>query len=304
MIHEKPQILKSSLDDRKIGIQNPNMLKRSEGYFRGKDDFELYFQAWTPAKPVATLVINHGLGEHTDCYQRLVDGLSDQNIQFIAWDMRGHGRSEGKRGVVKRLSDYSADLVILIDFIRNEISKKPIAMVGHSLGGLVTLNTIIRNPELDIKCAVLSSPLLGVQVEVPELKKIGAKYLAEYLPSLTMWNELDDKILTHEKKILTEFEKDPLRHDRVSPRLYLDMVGYSERIRREGGSVLLPIFFQLSGQDKVVSTKASSAFYETVKSKDKELKIYENSYHEIYNDVEREVAFADIKAFFKKHLIA
>jgi alpha-beta hydrolase superfamily lysophospholipase len=278
------------------------MLKRSEGYFRGKDDFELYFQAWTPAKPVATLVITHGLGEHTDCYQRLVDGLSDQNVQMIAWDMRGHGRSEGKRGVVRRLSDYSADQVMFIEFIRNEISKRPIGMVSHSLGGLVTLNTLIRNPELDIKCAVLSSPLLGVQVEVPELKKIGAKYLAEYLPSLTMWNELDDRILTHEKKILQEFAKDPLRHDRVSPRLYLDMLAYAERIKREGGSVTLPILFQLSGQDKVVSTKASEGFFANVKSKDKELKIYENSYHEIYNDIERDVCFADIKVFLKKHL--
>lgn len=276
--------------------------KRTEGYFRGKDDCELYFQSWTPAKPIATLVITHGLGEHTDCYQRLVDGLSDQNIQFIAWDMRGHGRSEGKRGVVKRFSDFTSDLVLLIDYIRKEISEKPIILAGHSMGGLVTLNTIIRNPELSIACAFLSSPLMGVQVDVPEIKKIGAKYMAEYLPSLTMWNEIHDKDLTHDKKILLEFTKDPLRHDRISPRLYLDMVAYTERIKREGASVTLPILFQLSGQDKVVSTKASQDFFETIKSKDKEIKIYENSYHEIYNDIEREIVFNDIKPFLKKHI--
>lgn len=279
------------------------MLKRSEGYFRGKDDIELFFQMWSPAKPAATLVINHGVGEHTECYQRLVDGLSDLNIRFIAYDMRGHGRSEGKRGVVKRLSEYISDLEIFLNFIKKEISKDPMAIVGHSLGGMVTLSTIIKNPDLDIKCAILSSPLLGVQVDVPEIKKIAAKYLAQYLPTLTLWNEIDDRVLTHDKDVLVEFTKDPLRHDRVSPKLYLDMVAYAEKLRREGGSLNLPVFFQLSGQDKVVSTKASEDFFATIASQNKEIKIYENSFHEIYNDIERDVAFNDIKVFLKKYLL-
>lgn len=283
-------------------MTNKTNMKRTEGYFRGKDDVELFFQSWSPAKPYATLVINHGLGEHTDSYQRLVNGLSDENIQFIAWDLRGHGRSEGKRGVVQRFSDYSADLVIFLQHIREEISQKPIAMLGHSLGGLVTLNTLLRFPELDVKCAVLSSPFLDVQMEVPEIKRIGAKYLANYLPSVTLWNEIKDKDLTHDKEVLAEFPRDPLRHDRISPRLYLDMVSYAERVRREGKNIKLPIFFQLAGQDKVVSTRASVDFFDTVASPHKEMKIYENSYHEIYNDIERETAYADIKAFLKKHL--
>jgi alpha-beta hydrolase superfamily lysophospholipase len=279
------------------------MLKRSEGYFRGKDDIELFFQMWSPAKPTATLVINHGAGEHTECYQRLVDGLSDLNLRFVAWDMRGHGRSEGKRGVVKRFSEYTSDLEIFIDFFRKEVSNDPLGMIGHSLGGLVTLTTLIKNPDMNVKCAVLSSPLLGIQVDVPEIKKIAAKYLAQYLPTVTLWNEIDDRILTHDKKVLEEFAKDPLRHDRVCPKLYLDMIAYTEKIKKEGANLTLPVFFQLSGKDKVVSTRASVDFFDTVKSKNKELKIYENSFHEIYNDIEREIAFADIKVFLKKYLL-
>lgn len=279
------------------------MLKRSEGYFRGKDDVELFYQMWSPAKPTATLVINHGVGEHTECYQRLVDGLSDLNVRFVAYDMRGHGRSEGKRGVVKRLSEYISDLEIFVGYVKKEISNQPMAILGHSLGGMVVLSTIIKNPEFNFKCAVLSSPLLGVQVDVPEIKKIAAKYLAQYLPTLTLWNEIDHRSLTHDKKVLQEFEKDPLRHDRVSPKLYLDMVAYCEKVTKEGAYLTLPVFFQLSGQDKIVSTKATETFFKTIKSNDKELKVYENSFHEIYNDIERDVAFADIKVFFKKHLL-
>lgn len=279
------------------------MIKRSEGYFRGKNDFELFFQTWSPENPTATLVITHGLGEHTESYQRLVDGLMGENIRFIAWDMRGHGRSEGKRGVIKNFADLSADQELFIKFIRNEISNDPIGLLAHSMGGLVTLTTLTKYPDLDIKCAVFSSPLLGVQVAVPEIKKIAAKYLAEYLPKLTMWNEINDKSLTHDKAILAGFVKDPLRHDRVSPKLYLGMNEYMEKIKKEGEKITLPVFFQLAAQDKIVSTKMSSEFFETIKSKDKEIKIYENSYHEIYNDIERDLAFTDAKAFLKKYLV-
>lgn len=278
------------------------MVKRSEGYFRGKNDFELFFQVWSPENPTATLVITHGMGEHTESYQRLVDGLMGENIRFVAWDMRGHGRSEGKRGVIQNFGDLCSDQEILISHIRSEISQDPIGLLSHSLGGLVTLSTLVKNPNLDIRCAIFSSPLLGVQVAVPEFKKIGAKYLAKYLPSLTLWNEINDKDLTHDKAILAEFVKDPLRHDRVSPKLYLGMNVYMDKINKEGGKINLPVFFQLAGQDKIVSTKISAAFFETIKSKDKEIKIYENSYHEIYNDIERDIAFNDAKAFLKKYL--
>lgn len=279
------------------------MIKRSEGYFRGKNDFELFFQVWSPANPTATLVITHGLGEHTESYQRTVDGLMGENIRFIAWDMRGHGRSEGKRGVIQNFSDFCSDQELLIQYIRNEISEDPIGMLAHSLGGLVTLSTFAKNPSLDIKCAIMSSPLIAVQLPVPEIKRIGAKYLAQYLPNLTMWNEINDKDLTHDKSILTEFAKDPLRHDRVSPKLFLGMNSYMEKLKKEGGKIHLPILFQLAGEDKIVSTKAATAFFETIKSSEKEIKIYENSYHEIYNDIECNIAFADAKAFLQKYLV-
>lgn len=277
------------------------MLKRSEGYFRGKDDFELFFQTWTSSKPTATLVITHGMGEHTECYQRLIDGLQDQNLRFIAWDLRGHGRSEGKRGVISDFNDFCDDLTVLLSHIKKDISEDPIVLLGHSMGGLVTLKTLAEHHP-DVKCAVLSSPLMGVAVDVPEVKKVGARYLAQYLPTVTMWNEINDRDLTHDKEVIAEFRKDPLRHDRVSPKLYLEMVANCESIKENADQIDLPIFFQLSGQDKIVSTQATLDFFDMVKSNQKEYKIYENSYHEIYNDIERDLAFNDIKVFLKKHL--
>lgn len=278
------------------------MLKQSEGYFRGKSNFELFYQMWESEKPDGTLVVTHGLGEHSESYHRLIQGLSHLNMRFIVWDLRGHGRSEGKRGIVKSISDYSDDLGILIQFIREEISDDSIFLLGHSLGGLVNLNALVEKGDLGLKGVCLSSPLLGITLEASEIKKMGAKYIARYLPRFTMSNEIPDKILTHDKKVLEEFAKDPLRHDRISAGLYLDMLSYTKKVCKMGDRISLPILFQLAGQDKVVSTKATLEFYETLSSKDKTKMIYENSFHEIFNDIEREQVFQDLSKWLQQHL--
>ncbi len=281
-------------------------MKRTEGYFRGKNDFELFFQGWVSETARATLVVTHGLGEHSDCYLRLVDGLQKELgpdfLSIYCWDLRGHGRSEGKRGVIKEFQNFSDDLVLFIEFLKKEVQADNILLSSHSMGGLVTLNTLVEYPQLQVLGSVLSSPLLGVAVDVPAFKKTGAKYLAELLPNMTMWNEIPNKHLSHEKKILEEFEKDPLRHDRISPKLYLEMLHYTEKIRKLGHRFLVPMLFQISGKDLVVSSPASQEFFKTLGSKDKTLTIYENSHHEIYNDIERHVCFKEMADWIKTHI--
>lgn len=293
-----------SLDGFLIIIRECSIMKRTEGYFRGKNDFELFFQGWIPEKPRATLVVTHGLGEHSDCYLRVVEGLKHLDVEIYCWDLRGHGRSEGKRGVIKNFQVFSDDQKIFIDFLRANSGQKPLGLISHSMGGLVTLNTLLEYSNLDVKTAIFSSPLLGVAVEVPAIKKTAARYLAEFLPSLTMWNEIPDKNLTHEKKIIEEFRKDPLRHDRISSKLYLEMTECTEKIKKLGHRISLPAFFQLSGKDLVVSTPSTQEFFKTIASPKKSLKVYESSYHEIYNDIERKTCFEDASVWLQETLLS
>lgn len=278
-------------------------MKRTEGYFRGKNDFELFFQGWLGDSPRATLVVTHGLGEHSDCYLRLVEGihknLGPDELDIYCWDLRGHGRSEGKRGVIKDFSDFSEDLVAFLEHLKSSTKTSQIFLASHSMGGLVNLNMLIQHSEIEISGAIFSSPLMGVAVDIPAIKKTGAKYLAEFLPSITMWNEIPNKHLTHEKKIIEEFEKDPLRHDRISAKLYLEMLSYTESLRKLGHRITLPVLYQLSGKDLVVSTPATQEFFKTIRSSDKTLTVYENSHHEIYNDIERHVCFKELSDWIK-----
>ncbi|MGE3974322.1 MAG: lysophospholipase [Bdellovibrionales bacterium] len=278
------------------------MIRRSEGYFKGHDGIELFFQAWTPDKTRGTLVVTHGLGEHSESYIRLAEALAQVGWEIFAWDMRGHGRSEGKRGTIKKFDDFSKDLRQFISHVQKLRPKIPMVLLGHSLGGLTTLRTLIENEDMGLKAVVLSSPLLGIAVEVPKIKKIAAQYLQKYLPDLTMYNEISNFDLTSDKAVIAEYERDSLRHDRISSNLFLEMNAAMERTKNQGSKIWLPVLIQQAGADRVVSRIGTEQFFQTIGSANKKLIVYEDFMHEVYNEVRRQEALRDLATWLEPFL--
>ncbi len=277
------------------------MAERLEGTFWGYQDAELFYQVWRPKESVGTLVVTHGLAEHSDCYARFAETMSEAGWTVFTWDLRGHGRSEGKRGYVNRFQDYCDDLDNAIRFVKTKYSdrQKPLVLFGHSLGGLVTVKTVSHNSPPDIAAICLSSPALGLSLAVPKLKEKAARLLAEWLPKVTLHNEINFDDLVRDQNLVREYKMDPLRHDKISPRLFLGMTGAFVEALAAAPEIHLPALMQLSGHEKVVSTPASEKFFEALGAKKKQLYIYSESFHEIFNDLDRQDAFRDLVKFLK-----
>ena len=150
------------------------MLQRFEGHFLNSDDSEMFFQSWTKDEPAqGTILITHGLAEHSECYHPLGKVLAENNWHVVGWDLRGHGRSEGKRGYIRDFNDYVTDLATLIKVVKKQkdVPASPFVLFGHSMGGLITLEYLLHHKDEQPDAAVLSSPALGLSVQVPPLKK-------------------------------------------------------------------------------------------------------------------------------------
>ncbi len=91
--------------------------KRSESFFAGDGDVRLFFQSWEHPEAQKSMIITHGQGEHSESYHRLIESLADQKCNFYAWDLRGHGRSDGRRGVVQEFDEYCRDFQIFLKMI-------------------------------------------------------------------------------------------------------------------------------------------------------------------------------------------
>lgn len=277
------------------------MIERLEGTFWGYQDAELYYQVWKPQTSVGTIVVTHGIAEHSDCYQNFAEDLAEQNWTVFTWDLRGHGRSEGKRGYVNRFQDYSDDLDAAIRFVKssNYAKDKPLVLFGHSMGGLITLKTIINHSVSGIHCLALSSPALGLTIQIPKLKEKAAHLLSDWLPKFTLYNEIDFNVLTRNQSLVRDYKADPLRHDKISPRLFLGMIDAFEEVKGFASQIHMPVLMQLAGKEKVVSTPASEHLFGLLGSKRKQLFIYADSYHEIFNDLDRDQVIKDLIGYIK-----
>ncbi len=277
-------------------------MQRREGHFRGFDGAELFYQTWEPPNSCGTIVVTHGLAEHSECYQRLVDGMLPHGWTMCGWDMRGHGKSEGKRGAVNSFDDFSQDLKVLAETINKINLPKPYFLLGHSMGGLVNINALIKFGDLGFTAATFSSPLLGIALPVPAVKDMAARFLKSWIPSLTLNNEIIYEDLTRDESVYRTYDRDPLRHDRISLALYLGMIDTFNFALLNAGKIRLPILMQLAGDDKITSRKAAERFFERLGSQRKDLKVYKGYYHEIFNDIGRETVYTDLNNFLKGFL--
>ncbi len=279
-------------------------MNRYENTFTGAHRAQIFFQTWQVdqvEQSQGTVVITHGLAEHSECYHPLALALNEAKWNVIGWDLRGHGKSEGKRGYVKQFDDYCIDLQLLTTHCRNElttaIQKKPWVLLGHSMGGLIALKTLIAYGDMGYRALCLSSPLLEVAVKVPVLKQKFAQWAGHWWPTLTLYNELRYEDLSHIEEIVKSYPKDPLRHDKISPQVFLGMLENFHFVPQNAGKIQIPVLLQLSGQDKIVSTPAAEDFFHLLSTPKKKKYIYPESFHEIYNDLERELALRHLKEF-------
>lgn len=282
------------------------MYNRSEGFFKAYDDTRLFFQIWANPQAKGTIIINHGQGEHSDSYQRLVDYFKNDSWTFYAWDMRGHGRSDGKRGFVEKFDDYCHDYESFVEKVLADQKRPagPVILLCHSMGGLVQLKSLVKNPSWISKIAgqVLSAPLLGLALPVPKFKSEGARLLNQILPTVTLYNEIKNEMLTRDLDVIREFEQDSLRHNRISSGAFLGILSTYNEVQTQAAKISMPTLLVVAEIDPIVSTPAARTFYTHLASTRKEIYVYPNAKHELINDTVRSTVFQDIKKYLDSFL--
>jgi alpha-beta hydrolase superfamily lysophospholipase len=258
---------------------------------------KLFMQSWCPqgTKPRGSVLITHGLAEHSECYDALAKKLCDQGWMVFAWDLQGHGKSQGPRGYIKEFDHYSRDLLAVIKKIKEDKSfpTTQLHLIGHSMGGLISLQALCQDKTPKIQSLSLSNPALGVAIQVPALKHLASEVLFSVWPTFTLDNEVRYHLLSRDPAMMDVYAKDPLRHRKISPPLYLGMLKAQQEVKDNYRKLKVPVFFQISGQDKIVSPQVSIDFYKSLLG-EKTIKIYEDSYHEVYNDLNKSEAIEDL----------
>ena len=282
--------------------ENHKLYENKEFFITLSPSTEIFLQSWSKSETnfKGCVLITHGICEHSQCYTHVAHFLCNQGFLVYAWDLQGHGRSQGKRGFVKNFNEFSKNLISVIKKIQKTAQTPSFHLVGHSMGALITLQALLKKSCPKIASATLSNPALGLSMSVPAFKKTMARWLNQIWPRLTLNSGISYEFLSRDPKMMEIYNKDPLRHSQVSAPLFLGMMAAMKRIPKQIQKLKTPVFFQLSGNDKVVNTQKSLDLFETLHEPKKKLKLYKESYHEIYNDLNKEEVLSDLVDFLNK----
>lgn len=257
--------------------------RQNKGSFTAFDGLELFYQSWVSDPVTGIIIIVHGLGEHSGRYQHIIDKLAGQGISFYALDHRGHGRSEGRRGHIKKFSDYIADLKKLVQLVKLEHPDKPLILLGHSMGGVIAFQYALHYPE-HLQGLILSSAGLIPVIPVAKWKQLLGKILSFVYPCFSMPNEIDVDGLSHEPDIVKQYLKDPLVHDQVTARWFTEFTAAGQNLLQRAGELKLPLLIIHGKDDPIVDYRGSMATAEKASSSDKTIYIFDDMFHETMNE--------------------
>ncbi|MBF0119929.1 MAG: alpha/beta hydrolase [Desulfobacterales bacterium] len=272
--------------------------------FKSIDGINIFYRHYPAEEERAILLIAHGLGEHSGRYKNVVRHLVPKGISIWAIDHRGHGKSEGKRGHVNTFPQYISDLRGLYEIAKsNKPDNRKIFLLGHSLGGLIALYMSLKFPEL-LNGVIVSSPVLGVTVKIPVIKEMVGNTLSDIWPDLTLSNEIDYTKISRDVNVQRAYKNDPLVHDQVSTRWFTECMKTMDMTNKLAQELSLPILMQVAGDDYLVDAKSSKAFFERLICKDKTLYVYDELYHEIYNELphNRAIVLSDLEHWLEARI--
>ena len=276
-------------------------MQHTEGKFTGRNNLNLYYQSWLPdGVPIAVLVVVHGLAEHSGRYSNVVNYLVPKGYAIYSFDLRGHGKSEGKRGYVERFSYYADDLKTYCDMVRQQNKSAKIFLVGHSIGSTISTAYAI-NHQKELNGLIFSGTVLKAGASVTKLSILMAKVLSFLMPKVGV-SPIDASTISRDKTVVEAYVNDPLVYrGKISARLGVELLNTMENLPSRITELSLPILIMHGSADRLSDPASSKLLFEHVSSKDKTLKVYEGFYHEIFNEPQGQQVFADVENWLKLH---
>lgn len=277
------------------------MVHHEEG-FLDVDGARLWTEDDVPTGARAHVLLLHGYADHLGRYRDFRDALLAEGFAVHAYDQRGHGRTPGPRGHVRRFTDYLDDFDRCLARMRAQGGDGRAFVVAHSHGGLEALAALQRRGTPLVDGLVLSSPYLALAFQAPAWKVAFAKALQGILPALRLPLDLDLSLLSRDDTWVRATAADPLYNRVGTPRWFVECSRMQADVVRRGSAVQCPVLVALGGDDRIASVPTSRRFFDTLGTTDRTLREYPGMRHEILNELGKEEVFRDICRWISEHL--
>ncbi len=268
-------------------------IQSREAFFKTFDGLSLYRKTTEIEKPKGVIILVHGIAEHIGRYDYTTSFLANHGYNVVGWDLRGHGKSSGKRIYIRRFHQYLDDLKEILNQTQSAFPGLPVFLLGHSMGGgIVTLFVIEKNPP--VAGILLSGPSLKISNDISPFMQKLSKIISVILPKLPAL-KLDSAGISRDPEVVKSYDTDPLNYRKgILARTGAEILKATGIISTRMSEIRCPAFIMHGSADKLSDPSGSQTFFDGISSADKTLKFYDGLYHEILNEPEKDSVLNDI----------
>ena len=274
--------------------------EHADGELDGAGGVRLFWQGWLPARPPnGVVLICHGLGEHSGRYRTVIDTLLPDGWAVYGLDLRGHGRSSGRRAHLDRYAHWLADVDAMRGLAAGRHPDLPVFLLGHSMGGQIALAYALQQ-QGELAGLVLSAPALA-STAVPRAAVPALRGLARLAPRLRPAG-IDPTKISKDPAVVADYRADPLVHH-GNPTLALSAALFTqfEVLPRRARELRLPVLLQHGLLDELTDPAGSRRLAAELGSPDRTVHWYPGLWHEIYHEPERAGPLADLRDWLAAH---
>lgn len=274
----------------------------SEATFAGAGGLEIFWRSWPAGgAPRAVVVIVHGAGEHSGRYEWVAAQLAARSCAVYALDHRGHGRSAGHRGLIDRLDNAVADVDRLVTIARDAHPDLPLFLLGHSMGGTVSLRYAIAHQDR-LAGVILSGPLAALQ-NAPAWLRMAGRALSVLAPRMGLI-AVDPALVSRDPDVVAAYRSDPLiLHGKLPVRTVAELAAAVEGFPSTVAAITVPTLILYGTADRICPPAGSIMLGERIGAVDRSVRAYDGLFHEILNEPERGAVMRDICAWLAERAV-
>jgi lysophospholipase len=245
----------------------------------------------------------HGAFEHCGHYEEARKHFTNLGWGNLFFDLRGHGKSGGKRIFVAAFEHYLEDINSIYNAFGAQI-KGPLILVGHSMGGLIAIRYLQwAKASAPLRQCIVTAPFLGVAVKIPAWKRLLSKLIVEWLPTLSLPNGLEARQLSHDPEYVRRYETDPLVLKNATAGWFEQTLKNHQLALQQAPKIQIPLDLFIAEADKIVSNQAIELFWERLPAElPKSKNILPGFFHEVFNEKQKELIFSRVEAKIKERL--
>lgn len=248
-----------------------------------------------PAGPAAVVI--HGLGDHARAlpYLRLRAALVEAGWRVYSFDLPGHGLSEGERVYTPAWRCLGDDVNDVIEYAA-EHERRPVFVLGMSMGGLLALHAAVQSSGRYLAGVVALAPALSPQ-GAPWIVRQLLPWIARFSHATPLSMGLRPEQISRDSEAVAEYLRDELFQQKCSPGLALALIEGMEAVQSAAGKATVPLLLLHGSEDRIAPAEASARFLANAGSVEKQRRVYNGARHNLLLETNAEEVIGDVLAW-------